>query len=193
MMFSEKYKSVRQKIFDNIYTAEELAAIKEAFLKHECVCIDWAATGKFCGAQYTAEEHDFNKEAFSEHKGELGAAPIYIDFAYLLRQLCDGLQEMTVLPVCLHLTREEKFFQKCLLIINTGDQEDFKRVIGRAAKGRGITRFFHTLPDSGKVYSKEVVATEDGWDLKNLRVAKLLIDGRDHYLVLRPCSLNRED
>lgn len=188
-MFSEKYKSVRQKIFDNIYSADELVAIKEAFLKHECVCIDWTATGKICGSQYTAEEHEFSKNAFHEHKGEQG----YIDFAYLLRQLCDGLQEMTVLPVCLHLTREEKFFQKCLLIINTGDQEDFKRVIGRAAKERGITRFFHTLPDSGKVYSKEVVATEDGWDLKNLRTAKLLIDGRDHYLVLRPCSLNRED
>lgn len=192
-MFSEKYKSVRQKIFDNIYSADELVAIKEAFLKHECVCIDWSDTGKFCGSQYTKEEHEFNKNAFSEHKGVLGAAPEYIDFAYLLRQLCDGLQEMTVLPVCLHLPRDGKLFQKCLLIINTGDQEDFKRVIGRAAKERGIKRFFHTLPDDGKVYSKEVVATEDGWDLKNLRVAKLLIDGRDHYLVLRPRSLNRED
>jgi len=155
----ERYTQLREKIFDNTYSPEELAQAKQAFLSHESVC--------------------FNMDGVRQ--------------AGLVRKLCDGLQEMIVLPVNLHLSRENELLANCLLVINTADQADFKKVAGHAAKDLEMPRFFHTLPDNGKVYSKEVVATEDGWDLQNLRTAKLLIDGRDHYLVLRPCSLNRED
>ena len=159
MLQDERYLQFQQKIFDNVYSAEELEQAKRAFLQHECVCFD------------------LNN----------------IRQSNVLHKLCDGLQEMMVLPVCLHLPRENELLANCLLVINTAEQADFKKVAGHAAKDLGMLRFFHTLPDGGKVYSKEVVATEDAWNLKNLRVAKLLIDGRDHYLVLRPRSLNRED
>ena len=159
MIQDEKYTQLKRKVFENIYSAEELEQVKQAFLQHESVCFDMD-----------------NLRQFS-----------------LFKKLCAGIEQMMVLPLCLHLPREQELLANCLLVINTGDQEDFKRVAGRAAKALGVARFFHTLPDSGKVYSKEIVATEDGWDLKNLRTAKLLIDGRDRYLVLRPRSLNRKD
>ena len=159
MLQDERYLQIKQKIFDNAYSAEELEQVKQAFLTYESVCYDMDGVRQ----------------------------------AGLLHKLCDGLQEMIVLPVYLHLPRENELLANCLLVINTAEQADFKKVAGHAAKDLEMPRFFHTLPDGGKVYSKEVVATEDGWDLKNLRTAKLLIDGRDHYLVLRPRSLNRED
>lgn len=159
MLQDERYLQLKQKVFDNAYSAEELEQVNQAFLTYESVCFD------LDNARQSS----------------------------LLRKLCDGLQEMLVLPVCLHLPRENELLANCLLVINTAEQANFKKVAGHAAKDLEMPRFFHTLPDGGKVYSKEVVATEDGWDLKNLRTAKLLIDGRDHYLVLRPRSLNRED
>ena len=159
MLQDERYLQLKQKVFDNAYSAEELEQVKQAYLQHECVCFDL---------------NDIRQSS-------------------LLHKLCDGLKEMLALPVCLHLPRENQLLANCLLVINTAEQADFKKVAGHAAKDLGMPRFFHTLPDGGKVYSKEVVASEDGWDLKNLRTAKLLIDGRDHYLVLRPRSLNRED
>ena len=155
----ERYMQLREKIFDNTYSPEELTQAKQAFLTHESVC--------------------YNMDGVRQ--------------AGLMHKLCDGLQEMIVLPVNLHLPRGNELLTNCLLVINTADHVDFKKVAGHAAKDLEMPRFFYTLPDGGKVYSKEVVATEDGWDLKNLRVAKLLIDGRDRYLVLRPRSLNRED
>ncbi len=155
----ERYLQIKEKLFDNAFSAEELGQVKQAFLTHESVCFDLDNVRQ----------------------------------SSLLHKLCDGLQEMMVLPVCLHLPRENELLTKCLLVINTAEQADFKKVAGHASKDLEMPRFFHTLPDSGKVYSKEIIATEDGWDLKNLRAAKLLIDGQDRYLVLRPRSLNRED
>lgn len=141
---------------------------------------------------YAAEELENAKQSFLTYES------VCFDMdevrqSSLLRKLCDGLQDIAVLPVNLHLPRENELFSNCLLVINTADQVDFKKIIGHAAKDLEMCHFFHMLPDAGNVYSKEAVAVEDGWDLKNLRTAKLLIDGRDRYLVLRPRSLNREN
>lgn len=159
MLQDERYMQIKQKVFDNSYSAEELENAKQAFLTYESVCFDMDGVRQ----------------------------------SGLLHKLCDGLQEMAVLPVNLHLPRENALFSNCLLVVNTADQADFKKVIGHAAKDLKMCQFFHMLPDGGNVYSKEAVAVEDGWDLKNLRTAKLLIDGQDRYLVLRPHSLNREN
>ena len=142
---------------------------------------------------FTPEELETAKAAFLSHESVCFNL-VDTKQSFLGGKLCEGIPEMIMLPVCLHLPREKELFPNCLLVINTADQKDFNKVAGHTAKERNIERFFHTLPgDNGRVSSKEVVSVENGFDLKNLRRAKLLIDGQDRYLVLRPFSLNRKD
>ena len=143
---------------------------------------------KFRENNYTPEELTAIAEAFRTHESvcyPLDEARL----TFLLKRLCEGLAELAVLPVCLHVPGKKEFVQECLLVIDTGNQADFRKVCGHTAKDCGAPRFLHIMPEkNGITPCTELVASEDDLVVHGPRKAKLILNGSDHYLVTR--SLN---
>ena len=143
---------------------------------------------KFRENNYTPEELTAIAEAFRTHESvcyPLDEARL----TFLLKRLCEGLAELAVLPVCLHVPGKKEFVQECLLVIDTGDQADFRKVCGHTAKDCGAPRFLHMMPEKdGITRCGELVASEDDFIVHGPRKAKLILDSYDHYLIVR--SLN---
>ena len=143
---------------------------------------------KFRENNYTLEELTAITEAFRTH--ESVCYPLeQARLSFLLKRLCECLTELAVLPVCLHVPGKKEFMQECLLVIDTGDQADFRKVCGHTAKDCRASRFIHMMPEKeGIIRCAELVSSEDDFVVHGPRKAKLILDGYDHYLVAR--SLN---
>ena len=143
---------------------------------------------KFRENNYTQEELTTIAETFRTHESvcyPLDEARL----TFLLKRLCEGLTELAVLPVCLHIPGKKEFVQDSLLVIDTGDQADFRKVCGHTAKDCGAPRFLHMMPEKDSITScAELVASEDDFVVHGPRKAKLILDSYDHYLIVR--SLN---
>ena len=143
---------------------------------------------KFRENNYTPEELTAITEAFRTH--ESVCYPLeQARLSFLLKRLCEGLTELAVLPVCLHTPGKKEFVQDSLLVIDTGNQADFRKVCGHTATDCRASRFLHMMPEKEGITScAELVASEDDFVVHGPRKAKLILDGSDHYLVTR--SLN---
>lgn len=137
---------------------------------------------------YAQEELTTIAEAFQTH--ESVCYPLNeTRLTFLLKRLCEGLTELAVLPVCLHIPGKKEFMPECLLVIDTGDQADFRKVCGHTAKDCGAPRFLHMMPEKeGITRCGELISSEDGFTVHGPRKAKLILASYDHYLVVR--SLN---
>lgn len=134
---------------------------------------------------YTAEELHSIIDAFYHH--ESTCYPLEnVRISQLLEHLCENLTEFALLPICVHIPGKKEFMPDCLLVVNTGDQADFRRVVGHGAKGCQIPRFFQMVPhENGKMFCAVLLSTQEGVDFGPPKAAKLLQDGKDRYLVLR--------
>ena len=143
---------------------------------------------KFRENNYTPEELTAIAEAFRTH--ESVCYPLeQARLSFLLKRLCEGLIELAMLPVCIHVPCKKEFVQECLLVIDIGNQADFRKICGHTAKDCGASRFLHMLPEKdGITHCSELVASGDIFAVHGPRKAKLILDSYDHYLVVR--SLN---
>lgn len=143
---------------------------------------------KFRENNYTQEELTTIAEAFRTHESvcyPLDEARL----TFLLKRLCEGLTELAVLPVCLHVPGKKEFMQECLLVIDIGNQADFRKVCGHSAKDCRASRFLHMMPEKDDIIRcAELVSSEESFTIRGPRKAKLILDSYDHYLVVR--SLN---
>ena len=145
---------------------------------------------KFRENNYTQEELTTIAEAFRTHESvcyPLDEARL----TFLLKRLCEGLTELAVLPVCLHIPGKKEFVQDSLLVIDTGNQADFRKVCGHTAKDCRASRFLHMMPEKeGITRCGELVTSEDSFTIHGPKKAKLILASYDHYLVVR--SLNNK-
>ncbi len=136
---------------------------------------------KFRENNYTPEELTAIAEAFRTH--ESVCYPLeQARLSFLLKHLCEGLTELAVLPVCLHIPGKKEFVQDSLLVIDTGNQADFRKVCGHTATDCRASRFLHMMPEKeGITRCGELVTSEDSFTVHGPRKAKLILDSYDHY------------
>ena len=159
-----KYTEELHKLRAEEYTESELAEFKSAFFDHESVCLPLTTkNGK-------------------------------VNTALLLSRLLDQIAGVKVLSVSLCIPHKSEFIENCWLVINAEDQQDFNGQIADIAKDKQISRFIYTFKEpnkDSKKICKEIISTEEGFKSNLMRKAKLLIDGGDRFLILRPVKSNK--
>lgn len=159
-----KYTEELHKLRAEAYSESELTEFKNAFFEHESVCLP-----------LTTENGKVNT-------------------ALLLSHLLDQIAEAKIFPISLCIPHKSEFIENCWLVINAEDQQDFYGQISSIAKDKQIDRFIFTFKEpnkDNKKICKEITSIEEGFKSNLMRKAKLIIDGGDLFLVLKPVNRNK--
>ncbi len=149
-----------------------------------------AALKKLREGTYTAEELESFREAFAKNK----SACILFDKRYnsgrvlqinLLCELMDNLPDAKFLQVDYCSIEDKEVIERCWLVINAGDSEDFSKHITDALAKRKITQFLVIPRREEKKFCLNAAWDGAGYKLNLSRKVSLVMDGEERLLVTR--------